>query len=154
MPPPPPRCCRISKHAAATATIALPPSCRLCRQAGHLHRAAAAATSAKLQQLPCYHCLQKNVILLTNLFFTTMVMAAQSDDGGATRQHRKQCCYLQLPRIVLMLQSDKHDVNSSMKPYWKWEQNDWTRWCTTNLYTSAVIRIILVRKIICIVMPF
>jgi hypothetical protein len=58
LPLPPLHCCRISKHAAATAKIALPPSCRLCRQAGCRHRAPAAATSANAWQPPCYHCLQ------------------------------------------------------------------------------------------------
>jgi hypothetical protein len=56
--PPPPRCRRISKHAAAMAKIALPPSCRLRRQADRCHCAPAAATSANAQQLPRYHCLQ------------------------------------------------------------------------------------------------
>jgi hypothetical protein len=51
--------CRcISKRAAATAKIALLPSCRLCCQAGRRHRAPAATTSANAWQLPCYHCLQ------------------------------------------------------------------------------------------------
>ncbi len=70
LPPPPPRCCHISKRAAATAKIALPQSCHLRRQAGRRHRAAAAATSANAWQPPRYHCLKnkKNVILLTNLF--------------------------------------------------------------------------------------
>ena len=83
-----------------------------------------------------------------------MVTTACSNECGAMRQQRWQCCYLQLPRIALMLWSDERDVNSSIKPYWKWAQNDRTHWCTKNLNTSAVIRIILDRKIICIVMPF
>ncbi len=155
LPPPPPRCRRISKRAAATAKIALPLSCRLCHQAGHCHHAAAAATSANARQPPRYHCLQnKKVILLTNLIFTTMVTAAHSNDCRATRQWQWQCCYLQLPRIALMLRSDKRDVNSSINPYLKWEKNERTHWHTKNLHTSAVIRIILVCKIICIVTPF
>jgi hypothetical protein len=56
--PPLPRCRRISKRAAAMAKIVLPPSCRLCRQAGRRHHAPAAATSANAWQLPHYHCLQ------------------------------------------------------------------------------------------------
>ncbi len=58
VPPPPPCCRRISRCTAAMAKIALPPSCRLRRQAGHRHRAPAAATSANAWQLPRYHCLQ------------------------------------------------------------------------------------------------
>jgi hypothetical protein len=58
LPPPPPRCRRISKRAAAMAKIALPPSCRLRRQAGRRHHAPAIATSANAWQMPRYHCLQ------------------------------------------------------------------------------------------------
>jgi hypothetical protein len=58
LPPPPPCCHRISKRAAAMAKIALPPNCRLCRQAGRRHRAPAAATSANVRQPPRHHCLQ------------------------------------------------------------------------------------------------
>jgi hypothetical protein len=58
LPPPLPCCCRISKHAADTAKIALPPSCRLRRQASRRHGAPAAATSANMRQPPRYHCLQ------------------------------------------------------------------------------------------------
>jgi hypothetical protein len=58
--PPPPCCCRISERAAAMAEIALWPSCRLHRQAGHCHRAATVATSVNVQQPPRYHCLQNN----------------------------------------------------------------------------------------------
>jgi hypothetical protein len=43
LPPLPPRCRRTSKCAAAIAKIALPPSYRLCRQAGHRRHAAATA---------------------------------------------------------------------------------------------------------------
>jgi hypothetical protein len=104
LPPPPPRCCHIFKRPATMAKIALPPSCRIRRQAGRHHRAATAATSANAQQPPRYHCLQnKKGILLTNLFFTMMVATAHSDNCGAMRQQRWQCCYLQLPRIALML---------------------------------------------------
>jgi hypothetical protein len=104
LPPPSPHCRCISKRAAATAKIALPSSCRLCRQAGRRHCAAAATTSANARQLPRYHCPQnKKGILLPNLLFTTMVMTARSNDCGATRQQQWQCCYLQLPRIALML---------------------------------------------------
>jgi hypothetical protein len=53
-----PRCRRTSKCAAATAKIALPSSCRLCRQAGRRRCAAAAATSATALPLLCYNCLQ------------------------------------------------------------------------------------------------
>jgi hypothetical protein len=63
LPLPPPHCCRISKHAAATTKIALPPSCHLCHQAGCRHRAAAAATSTNARQLPHYHCLQNKIKL-------------------------------------------------------------------------------------------
>ena len=51
-----------------------------------------------------------------------------------------------------MLWSDECD-SSSMKPYWRYEQNDRTHWHTKNPNTSAAIKIILVRKIICLVMP-
>jgi hypothetical protein len=50
LPPPPPQCRRISKHAAATAKITLPPNFRLRRQAGRRHRALAAAISANAWQ--------------------------------------------------------------------------------------------------------
>jgi hypothetical protein len=116
LPPPSPRCCRISKRAAATAKIALLPSCRLRHQAGCRHRAPAATTAANAWQPPRYHCLQnKKRILLTNLFFTMMATAACSDDCGATRQQRWQCCYLQLPRIASMLQSDKREASSHIE---------------------------------------
>jgi hypothetical protein len=52
LPLPPPRCCRISKRAAATAKIAFLPSCRLRRQAGCRNHAPAAATSANAWQPP------------------------------------------------------------------------------------------------------
>jgi hypothetical protein len=58
--PPQPRCCRISKRAAATAEILLPPSCHLRRQVGHHRRAVATANSAAALPLPRYHCLQNN----------------------------------------------------------------------------------------------
>jgi hypothetical protein len=82
--PPPPHRRRISKHAPATAKIALLPSCRLRHQVGCRCRAAAATTSAATLPTPQYHCLQnikKKLILLTNLFFTTMVTAAHSNNG-------------------------------------------------------------------------
>ncbi len=55
---PPPCCGRISKRTAATAKIALLPSCHLRRQAGCRHHASTAATSANRWQPPCYHCLK------------------------------------------------------------------------------------------------
>jgi hypothetical protein len=55
---PPPRCHCISKRAAATAKIALPPSCRLRCQAGRHCHAAATTTFAAVLPLPRYHCLQ------------------------------------------------------------------------------------------------
>jgi hypothetical protein len=86
----PPPSHRVSKSADATAKFALLPSCRLYRQAGRWRHAAAAATSATALPPPRYHCLQiqKNVILLTNLFFTMMVMAACSNNGRATKQRQ------------------------------------------------------------------
>ncbi len=44
-----------------------------------------------------------------------MVTTARSDDCGATRQQQWQCCYLQLPRIALMLQSDKPKASSHIE---------------------------------------
>jgi hypothetical protein len=44
-----------------------------------------------------------------------MVMTARSDDCGATKQPRWQCCYLQLPKIALMLQSDKQEALSHIE---------------------------------------
>jgi hypothetical protein len=61
LPPPPPQCYRIFKRAAATAKITLPPSFRLCCQAGCRHCAPAAATSANAWQPPRYHCLQNKL---------------------------------------------------------------------------------------------
>jgi hypothetical protein len=58
LPPPPPHCHCISKCTAATAKIALLPSCHLRRQASRRHQAAAAAISANAWQPPRYHCLQ------------------------------------------------------------------------------------------------
>jgi hypothetical protein len=59
--------------------------------------------------------INKKGILLTNLFFTMMVMTARSNDCGATRQQRWQCCYLQLPRKALMLQSDECEASSHIE---------------------------------------
>jgi hypothetical protein len=58
LPLPSPRCSCTSKHAAATAKIALLPSCCIRCQAGRRCRAAAATTSAATLPLPRYHCLQ------------------------------------------------------------------------------------------------
>jgi hypothetical protein len=44
-----------------------------------------------------------------------MVTTARSDDCGATRQQQWRCCYLQLPRIALMLRSDKHEASSHIE---------------------------------------
>ncbi len=44
-----------------------------------------------------------------------MVMTARSDDCGAMRQWQWQCCYLQLPRIALMLRSDKREASSHIE---------------------------------------
>ncbi len=44
-----------------------------------------------------------------------MVTTARSDDCGATRQQQWQCCYLQLPRIAVMFQSDKHEASSHIE---------------------------------------
>jgi hypothetical protein len=44
-----------------------------------------------------------------------MVTTARSNDCGATRQQQWQCCYLQLPRIVLMLRSDKREASSHIE---------------------------------------
>jgi hypothetical protein len=61
LPLPPPRCRRTFKCAAATAKIAVPPSCRLRRQAGRCRHAATAATSAAALPPPRYHCLQNKI---------------------------------------------------------------------------------------------
>jgi hypothetical protein len=61
LPPPLPRCRRISKRAAATAKITLPPSFRLSRQAGRCHHAPAATTSANERQPLRYYCLQNKL---------------------------------------------------------------------------------------------
>ncbi len=130
LPPPSPRCRLISKRAAATAKTARLPSCRLHRQAGCRHRAAAAATSAATLSTPCYHCL-----LLTNLFFTTMVTAAHSDNGrnqltciekdkpknnNKIRQHEKNKPIFQfLPSLILgqtLFFSNNHDCNCHCRP--------------------------------------
>ncbi len=65
LPPPPPRCRLISKRAAATAKITLPPSLRLGHQAGHHHCAPATATFANARQPPRYHCLQNKLKMNT-----------------------------------------------------------------------------------------
>jgi hypothetical protein len=59
--------------------------------------------------------INKKGILLTSLFFITMVTTACSDDCGATRQQRWQFCYVQLPRIALMLQSDEREASSHIE---------------------------------------
>ena len=83
-----------------------------------------------------------------------MVMTARSDDCRATRQQRWQCCYLQLPRIALMLRSDEREASSHIE-----NKNEMTEHTDTLKiliiqllleYNSAVIRIILVCKINCI----
>ncbi len=95
------RFCQAATSAAklATTTVLLPPpplpTCGNCR----------ATTAYKI----------KKGILLTNLFFTAMVMTVRSDNCGATRQQQWQCCYLQLPRIALMLRSDKHEASSHIE---------------------------------------
>ena len=72
----------------------------------------------------------------------------------AMRQQRWQCCYLQLPRIALMLWSDKHEALSHIENKNKMtEHTDTLKILIIQLlleYNSAVIRIILVRKINCI----
>jgi hypothetical protein len=44
-----------------------------------------------------------------------MVTTARSDNCGATRQQRWQCCYLQLPRIALMLRSDEREASNHIE---------------------------------------
>ncbi len=162
LPPPMHRCCHRHHHAAAAFPNALLLPLKPCFRQAATSAAKLAATMLLLPPpLPMRsNCcatnaykIKKYIILLTNVIFTMMVMAARSNDCGATRQQRWQCCYLPLLRIALMLWSDKCDVNSSIKPYWKWDRNDRTHWCTKNLNTSADNRIILVQKIICIVTP-
>jgi hypothetical protein len=95
------RFCQAAASAAKLATaivLPLPPPLPMC---GNRHT----TTAYKI----------KKGILLTNLFFTTMVTTARSDDCGATRQGRWQCCYLQLPRIALMLRSDKREASNHIE---------------------------------------
>ncbi len=126
LPPPTHRCCRRHHHAATAFpnVLLLPLKLRFRQAAASATKLATATVLPPLPPLPtrgnhrattAYKI--KKVILSTNLFITTMETAACSDDCGATRQQGWQCCYLQLPRIALMLRSDKHDVNSSIKPY-------------------------------------
>jgi hypothetical protein len=68
--------------------------------------------------------INKKVTLLTNLFFTTMVTTVRINNCGATRQQRWQCCYLQLPRIALMLRSDEREASSHIEN--KYEMTDHT----------------------------
>ena len=119
LPLPPPPSYRISKSAAATAKIALLPSCHLHRQAGHRCRAAVAATSAAALPPLRYHCLQilKKCNTIEKSFF-------HHDGNGSTQRRRRSqetttiaVLLFELHRIALMLQSDKHYVNSSSKPY-------------------------------------
>ncbi len=119
--PPTHHCYRHHHHAAAASPNVLLPWLKLC-----FHQAATSATKlAATTVLPppppllmrgnrranTAYKINKKGILLTNLSLKKMVTTARSDDCGATRQQRWQCCYLQLPRIVLMLQSDKHEAS-------------------------------------------
>ncbi len=124
--PPMHRCCHCHHHAAAAFPNALLLPLKLRFRQADVSAAKLAAATVLPPRPPLNMCgnrrattaykIKKNVILLTYRFFTTMVTAARSDNCGATRQRQWQCCYLQLPRIVLMLWSDKRDGNSSIKP--------------------------------------
>ncbi len=125
LPPPMRRCYRCHYHAATAFPNALLLWLKLCL----CQAAASAAKLAAAIMLPlppplptrgnCHattaYKINKKRILLTNLFFTTMVMTARSNDCGATRQQQWQCCYLQLPRIALMLQSDKREASNHIE---------------------------------------
>jgi hypothetical protein len=125
LPPPTHRCYRRHHHAATAFQNAL-----LLRLKLHFHQAATSA--AKLATaivlpppppLPMHgNCrattaykINKKGILLTNLFFTKMVTTACSNDCRAMRQQRWQCCYLQLSRIALMLQSGKREASNHIE---------------------------------------
>jgi hypothetical protein len=125
LPPPMHRCYRPHHHAAT----AFPNALLLRLKVRFRQATASAAKLAAATMLPpppplptrsnrCIttaYKINKKGILLTNLFFTTMVTAAPSNDCGAMRQQQWQCCYLQLPRIVLMLQSDKPEASSHIE---------------------------------------
>ncbi len=123
---PPTHHCYHRHHHAATAF----PNALLLRLKSHFCQAAASAakladTTVLLPPPPLpmrgnrrattAYKINKKGILLTNLFFTTMVMTAGSNDCGAMRQQRWQCCYLQLPRIALMLGSDRREASSHIE---------------------------------------
>jgi hypothetical protein len=125
LPPPRHRCYR-RQHHAATAF----PNVLLLRLKLRFRQAAASAaklataivlpppppllTRGNCRATTAYK-INKKGILLTNFFFTMMVMTAQSVDCGAMRQQQWQCCYLQLPRIVLMLRSDKREASNHIE---------------------------------------
>ncbi len=160
--PPPTLHCRHCRYRVAATLLNMlpqPPKLRFRQAAASIAKLATAAVPPLLPPppSPCWHrrttaaykIKKKYIILLTNLCFTMMIMAASCENSGSTRQQQMQCCCLQLPRIELMLGSDKRGVSSDSKPYWKWEQNDTTHWCTKNCNTSTTIRKIWVWKIIC-----
>ncbi len=125
LPPPKYRCYHHHHHAAATFPNVLLLWLKLhFRQAAiSTAKLAAATVLPPPPPLPTHgnrrattaYKINKKGILLTNPFFTTMVMTAHSNDYGATRQQRWQCFYLQLPRIALMLQSDKREASSHVR---------------------------------------
>jgi hypothetical protein len=125
LPPPTHRCYCRHHHAAAAFPNALLLQLKLCSHQAAVS-AAKLATAIMLPPLPplpmrgnshttTAYKINKKGILLTDLFFTMMVTTAHSDDCGATRQQRWQCCYLQLPRIALMLRSDEREASSHIE---------------------------------------
>ncbi len=156
---PPMHCCyRHHHHDAATFPNVLLLQLKSCfRQASASTAKLAAAimlppppplpTSGNRRTTTAYK-INKKGILFTNLFFTTMVMTACSDNCGATRQRQWQCCYLQLPRIALMLWSDEREASSHIEHNKNkmTEHTDTLKILIIQLlleYNSAVIRIIL-----------
>ncbi len=125
LPPPTHHCYRRHHHAAAVFpnVLLLWLKSRFCQAAAFAAKLATAIVLLPPPPLPTRgdrltttaYKINKEGILLTNLFFATMVMTACSNDCGATRQQRWQCCYLQLPRIALMLRSDKPEASSHIE---------------------------------------
>jgi hypothetical protein len=125
LPPPTHRCYRRHHHAAAAFpnALLLRLKLRFCQAAASTIKLAAAIVLLPPPPLPTHgnrrataaYKINKKGILLTNLFFTTMVTTARSDNCGATRQRQWQCCYLPLPRIALMLRSDKCEASNHIE---------------------------------------
>jgi hypothetical protein len=126
LPPPMHRCCHRHHHAATAYPNALLLPLKLCygQAAASAAKLAAATVLLPLPSLP----------MRGNRYATTAYKIKKRNtidypffhhDGIGSTQQRLQShktmtmeiCYLQLPRIALMLRSDKRDVNSSIKPY-------------------------------------